>query len=64
MLIYLLKKFTNWESKLAVNLLGKKQGPKLFEVDAQLYKLLKNFELLAYVNPINASKQKKEVCKK
>ncbi len=57
------KKFTNWDSKLAVNLLGKKEDPKLFETDKQLYKYLKNFELLTYVNPINAIKQKKKFLK-
>lgn len=55
--------YTNWNSKLAVNLLGKKEDPNLFKVDNQMHKLLKSFELLAYVNPKNSAVQKKKFFK-
>lgn len=38
-------------------LLDKKDDPNLFKVDKQLYNLLKNFELLAYVNPSNSKSE-------
>lgn len=60
---YFTSDYTNWNSKLAVNLLGKKEDPNLFKVDKQLYKLLKNFELLAFVNPKNAAYQKRKFFK-
>ncbi|NNF02082.1 MAG: flavohemoglobin expression-modulating QEGLA motif protein [Bacteroidia bacterium] len=50
---------TNWEMKLASNLLDKKSDPELLKVDKTLYRLLKNFELLAYVNPTNNANQRK-----
>lgn len=56
---------TTWNSKAAFNLLDKKIDPALPKVDGQLYKSLKNFELLAYVNPQNnLSEQKKFLSRK
>lgn len=44
---------TNWKHKKAIHLLDKQIDPAISKVDKGLYSLLKNFELLAFVNPIN-----------
>lgn len=46
---------TNWKSKSAAHLLDNKNDPALLSVDRKLHQLLKNFELLAYVNPSNTA---------
>jgi len=51
---------TNWKPKNSSQLLDKKSDPAIESVDKKLFKLLRNFELLAYVNPINATIQKKK----
>lgn len=55
--------YTNWDSNKAFNLLGKKEDPNLIKVDKQLFNLLKNFELLAFVNPKNSEYQKRKFFK-
>ena len=54
---------TNWKPKNSSQLLDKKTDPAINLVDKTLYKILKNFELLAYVNPINSNVQKKRFIK-
>ena len=54
---------TSWSAQLAPQLLDKKHDPAIYSIDKKLYKLLKNFELLAYVNPINTTSQKKKFVK-
>lgn len=57
------KQHTQWNSKNAVNLLDKKDDLDLLKVDAELFRILKNFELLAYVNPINVRKEQRKFIK-
>lgn len=57
------KAYTYLDPKLAVNLLGKKEDPNLFRVDKQMHRLLRNFELLAYVNPNNSNIERKKFFK-
>jgi len=40
-------------------MLGRKMDPQLLKVDRGLHKLLKNFELLAFVNPTNTAQEQK-----
>lgn len=47
------EKHSNWHSKTSSRLLDRKEDPAIFKVDKNLHQLLKNFELLAFVNPIN-----------
>lgn len=54
---------TNWKSKNSAQLLDRKTDPSIVSVDKQLFKLLKNFELLAYVNPVNSSSEEKRFIK-
>ena len=51
---------TNWKSKNSSQLLDKKMDPAIESVDKKLFKLLRNFELLASVNPVNTYSQKKQ----
>lgn len=50
---------TNWKSKNRSHLLDRKTDPSIVSVDKKLFKLLKNFELLAYVNPMNSGSEEK-----
>lgn len=51
---------TTWKSNNVSHLLDRKHDPAITKVDKSLFKMLKGFELLAYVNPHNtASEQKK-----
>jgi len=60
---YYCKVHTNWKHDHHSKLLDKSMDPALLEVDKQLYSLLKNFELLAFVNPNNAHSEKKKFFK-
>ena len=53
------QKQTNWTSKSISHLLDKKTDPAIVSIDKKLFNLLRNFELLAYVNPINSSAELK-----
>lgn len=57
---YFSEKNTNWKSKNSAQLLDKKTDPIITSVDRKLYKLLKNFELLAYINPTNVKFEKRK----
>lgn len=50
---------TNWQSKRKSTLLNNQIDPEVLKVDKQLHELVKNFELLQYINPINTEKEKK-----
>ncbi|MDP4679558.1 MAG: flavohemoglobin expression-modulating QEGLA motif protein, partial [Cyclobacteriaceae bacterium] len=50
---------TSWKSKNISQLLDNKMDPAIQSVDKNLYKLLKGFELLAYVNPSNTKSELK-----
>jgi uncharacterized protein (TIGR02421 family) len=50
---------TNWQSKRKSTLLNNQIDPEVLKVDKQLYDLVKNFELLQFVNPINIEREKK-----
>ncbi|MFT7611646.1 MAG: hypothetical protein ACI9J3_000591 [Parvicellaceae bacterium] len=54
---------TNWKHKEVGMLLDKKIDPAILKVDKALYGLLKNFELLAFVNPINTVAEKRKFFK-
>lgn len=60
---YFNQKNSNWEFKSKSKLLSKTKDDNLYKVDKGLYKLLKNFELLASVNPINTTKEKRRFFK-
>lgn len=60
---YFSEENTNWRSKNSVHLLDKKTDPAIVSVDKKLFKLLKGFELLAYVNPINTNSEQKRFIK-
>lgn len=60
---YFSEENTNWKSKNISHLLDKKTDPAIVAIDKKLYRLLKGFELLAYVNPINTSSEQKRFVK-
>lgn len=60
---YFSQHFTTWKHHGAAKLLGKDIDKHILEVDTKLHQLLKNFELLAYVNPINNSAEQKRYFK-
>ena len=49
---------TNWKHNDKNMLLNNALTPNVKRIDGQLYKLLKNFELLTYVNPTNVKTEK------
>ena len=50
--------YTNWQSNRKHTLLNNQLDPEVLKVDKELYELVKNFELLQFVNPINIEKEK------
>lgn len=54
---------TNWKSTNTAHLLDHKNDPAIYKVDKNLYRILKGFELLAYVNPTNSRAQEKRFIK-
>jgi uncharacterized protein (TIGR02421 family) len=50
---------TNWGHNVKSNLLDKTIQSSILKVDKEMYHLLKNFELLAFVNPNNYTQEKK-----
>ncbi|WP_306642466.1 flavohemoglobin expression-modulating QEGLA motif protein [Sanyastnella coralliicola] len=53
------REFTTWEHKKQGRLLSNDLQESILEVDSALHDLLKNFELLSMVNPINVAQEKK-----
>lgn len=60
---YFNQEMTNWKHDNVSKLLDKKIDPAVKKVDAGLYRLIKNFELLAYVNPINSASEQRRFIK-
>jgi uncharacterized protein (TIGR02421 family) len=56
------KENTNWKST-AATLLDKKEDAELTKIDTGLFRLLRNFELLAFVNPVNSGSEYKRFAK-
>lgn len=54
---------TNWKHKIQSKLLSNNIDSSILEVDKGMHRLLKTFELLAFVNPINSSAEKKKFFK-
>jgi len=54
------KQFTNWDEKKKNHLLANKIEDVVLEIDKKLFHLVKDFELLKYVNPTNIQKEKKK----
>lgn len=52
-----------WHHEALPHLLDKTISPELLDTDEQLFLLLRDFELLAYVNPINSGNEKKKFFK-
>lgn len=50
---------TSWNNSVATKLLDQGIDKAILKVDQSLYELLKSFELLAYVNPINNDSEQK-----
>lgn len=57
------QKMTNWEHKMKSKLLDKTMENSILQVDKEMFQLLKNFELLAFVNPNNNIQEKRKFFK-
>ncbi len=57
------KRWTSWKTSHSAHLLDRKEDPVLGQVDKRLTKILKGFELLAYVNPTNTAQEKRKFFK-
>lgn len=51
---------TNWEHKKKNKLLSSELDKDLLKIDRELFRLVKDFELLKFVNPINVEEEKKK----
>lgn len=60
---YFSQNFTNWKHTSKAKLLDNKIDPTIKKVDAKLFKLLRNFELLSAVNPINSREEERKFIK-
>jgi uncharacterized protein (TIGR02421 family) len=60
---YFNQEHSNWTHQLKSKLLDKTMDSSILKVDKELYQLLKGFELLTFVNPINGAKEKKRFFK-
>lgn len=56
-------KSTTWSANSPAHILNNKNDKSLLSIDTKLYKLLKSFELLAYVNPKNSITEQKRFIK-
>lgn len=57
------QKHSNWAHQAKAKLLDKTMDASILKVDRALFGLLKGFELLAFVNPINNTQEKKRFFK-
>ncbi|WP_299157925.1 flavohemoglobin expression-modulating QEGLA motif protein [uncultured Tenacibaculum sp.] len=57
------QKHSEWEHQVKAKLLDKTMDSSILKVDKELFRLLKGFELLASVNPINNIQEKKRFFK-
>ncbi len=53
------QKESNYKHRKPGSLMDRSEDPALLKVDKALFKLLHQFELLAYVNPVNTSREQK-----
>jgi uncharacterized protein (TIGR02421 family) len=60
---YFGSEYTCWQHSSTLKLLDKILEPDLIAIDESLYYLLRNFELLAAVNPINTTKERRRFIK-
>jgi len=60
---YFGSKYTCWRHSSTLKLLDKTLEPDLIALDENLYSLLRNFELLAAVNPINTNQERRRFIK-
>ena len=54
---------SNFNVKRKSSLLGSEISPELIKMDKKLYRLVKNFEILGHVNPVNIEVEKKRFFK-
>lgn len=54
---------SNFNVKRKSSLLGSEVSPELIKMDKKLYRLVKNFEILGHVNPVNIEVEKKRFFK-
>lgn len=54
---------TSWKSTKSFHLLDKKEDRDVHKIDAKLFKLLRGFELLAHVNPVNTAAEQRKFVK-
>ena len=54
---------SNFNVKRKSSLLGSEISPELIKMDKRLYRLVKNFEILGHVNPVNIEVEKKRFFK-
>lgn len=57
------QKYSNWEHQIKAKLLDKTMDSSILKVDKELFRLLKGFELLGSINPINSTNEKKRFFK-
>ncbi|MDG1659345.1 MAG: flavohemoglobin expression-modulating QEGLA motif protein [Crocinitomicaceae bacterium] len=57
------QKNTSWEHNVKSKLLDRTMESSILSVDRNMHQLLKNFELLAFVNPVNNIQEKKRFFK-
>lgn len=55
-----IQEFTKWEYKQKERLLSPDLEKTILKIDRELFHLVKDFELLNYVNPINVAQEKKK----
>ena len=54
---------TNWKSTVTAHLLDKRKDRDLITLDKKLHRMLRSFELLAFVNPINTAAEQRRFAK-
>lgn len=55
-----MNEFTNWEPQKKERLLSPDLEKTILKIDREFFRLVKDFELLSYVNPINVESEKKK----
>jgi uncharacterized protein (TIGR02421 family) len=60
---YYINALSNFNVKRKSSLLGGEISPELTKMDKKLYRLVKNFEILGHVNPVNIEVEKKRFLK-
>ncbi|MDC0337920.1 flavohemoglobin expression-modulating QEGLA motif protein [Flavobacteriales bacterium] len=60
---YFSRNLTNWKHNIQSKLLSRNIDNSILHVDKGMHRLLKNFELLGFVNPINSTTEKRKFFK-